>query len=191
MLSTSQTNRNLSTRFLQAIAPGRKGPQWGSSRLSRKLGLWNSNRPTGQHCRKPFSYLWVSLWRRQWPWHDLSPMLFFELVAWGKDIYWASGQAGSGKSTLMRYIFNNSWTHNLLQTQASKKRPVTAGYFLWKARDILQKSQRGLLQSLLYEILNQCQELVPVLCPLQLYRYDIRSKPWALRELFDALQQLK
>ena len=39
----------------------------------------------------------------------------------GKDVYWVSGQAGSGKSTLMRYIFDNSRNHNLLQTWVSKK----------------------------------------------------------------------
>ena len=90
----------------------------------------------------------------------------------------------------MRYIFDNSRTHNLLQTWASKKRLVTAGYFLWNAGDILQKSQRGLLQSLLYDILSQYHDLVAVIFPLRLYCYDTRSKPWALRELLDAFQQL-
>ena len=107
-----------------------------------------------------------------------------------KDIYWISGQAGSGKSTLMRYISDNSRTQALLQVWAPGKNLITAGHFLWHAGDLLQKSQRGLLQSLLYEILSRCRELVPAIFPLRLHDHFERSRPWASRELLSAFEHL-
>jgi hypothetical protein len=45
--------------------------------------------------------------------------------------------------------------------QGRVSRLVTARYFFWNAGSRLQKSQEGLLRSLLFDVLRQCPELVP------------------------------
>jgi predicted ATPase len=47
--------------------------------------------------------------RGEFPWDDLSKWLQFD-----SGIYWISGKAGSGKSTLMKHIYRQQKTRQLL-----------------------------------------------------------------------------
>jgi ABC-type glutathione transport system ATPase component len=76
-------------------------------------------------------------------------------------IFWVSGKAGSGKSTLMKYICDSTQTAASLHQWAGGAKLVTASYYFWNAGTDMQKSQQGLLQSLLYEILTRCPDLIP------------------------------
>ncbi len=82
----------------------------------------------------------------------------------GKGIYWVSGKAGSGKSTLMKYLHNHKETATALRSWAGNKNLVTAGHFFWYAGTDMQKSQQGLLQTLLFNVLRQSPALVPLVC---------------------------
>ncbi|XMA12658.1 hypothetical protein WAI453_005449 [Rhynchosporium graminicola] len=74
-------------------------------------------------------------------------------------IYWISGKAGSGKSTLMRYITQDPRTVAVLQSWAN--RPVMdASYFFWKSGAPDQASLIGLYCALLYQILSQEHHLI-------------------------------
>lgn len=76
--------------------------------------------------------------------------------------FWVEGKAGSGKSTLMKYIYEHKKTKRFLQqwADAGNKRLVTAKHFFWHSGTSLQKSQEGLLRSLLVEILRRCPDLI-------------------------------
>lgn len=76
--------------------------------------------------------------------------------------FWVEGKAGSGKSTLMKYIYEHNKTKRFLQqwADAGNKRLVTAKHFFWHSGTPLQKSQEGLLRSLLFEILRRCADLI-------------------------------
>lgn len=76
-----------------------------------------------------------------------------------------NGKAGSGKSTLMRYIHDKPHTRRLLSTWAEPLPLTTATFFFWNSGTSLQRSQSGLLRSLLYEILSQHRELIGNLLP--------------------------
>ncbi|KAL6874771.1 hypothetical protein J3F83DRAFT_728636 [Trichoderma novae-zelandiae] len=67
---------------------------------------------------------------------------------------WVKGSAGSGKSTLMK--------HTLAEIQkATDSRAVTiASYFYDASGETLEKSSRGLLQSVLYQIFTQNDRLL-------------------------------
>ncbi|KAK7983463.1 bifunctional epoxide hydrolase 2 [Apiospora arundinis] len=111
-----------------------------------------------------------------------------KLVAWlreGSGIFWATGLAGSGKSTFMKLIATHDTTRDLLQTWASGSRLITGNYFFWNLGSAMQKSQQGLLQSLLFQILRQDLELIPILCP---GRDTIL--PWTKTELCKVFEQL-
>lgn len=112
----------------------------------------------------------------------------------GKDVFWISGKAGSGKSTLMKYLYNHARTRTALSKWADEKELIIAGFFFWSAGTSIQKSQQGLLQSLLMHILKQSPGLTPSICP---QRWNVSRKAdeeeplWSRSELKDALMKLK
>lgn len=56
-------------------------------------------------------------------------------------------------------------TRNELQVWASGKELVFASFFFWNAGTNMQKSQEGLLRTIMYEILRQHPTLIPMLFP--------------------------
>ena len=54
----------------------------------------------------------------------------------------------------------------------------------------MQKSQQGLLQSLLREICGQCEELVPIVFPFRWKRYHEIGATWTRQELSEAFKKL-
>ncbi|KAH6850502.1 hypothetical protein B0I37DRAFT_323904 [Chaetomium sp. MPI-CAGE-AT-0009] len=88
-------------------------------------------------------------------WDDLS-----EWLRSGEDIYWVSGKAGSGKSTLMKRLFHHPRTKELL-TEWAKGDPVhLASFFFWNLGTPEQKTQEGLSRSLLHQILSRYPSLI-------------------------------
>lgn len=86
----------------------------------------------------------------------------------GSGLYWINGKAGSGKSTLMRFIYDSTITQQRLRVWAEQPEPVpsvTAGFFFWNSGTKDQRSKSGLLRSLLYEVLTKYPELIPVVLP--------------------------
>lgn len=115
---------------------------------------------------------------------------FRNWLQFGNDIYWISGKAGSGKSVLMNYIANEAFTRQTLQSWAGDTRLIIADYFFWNAGAPMQKSQQGLLQSLLREICGQCPEIVPVVCSSRWNRYHEIGATWSRLELSEAFRNL-
>lgn len=74
-------------------------------------------------------------------------------------IFWIRGKAGSGKSTLMKFLSHHPTTFEYLRRWAGPKTLVLASFYFWNSGTDLQKSQEGLLRSLIFEILRQCPEL--------------------------------
>ncbi|OAL40333.1 hypothetical protein AYO20_00069 [Fonsecaea nubica] len=87
-----------------------------------------------------------------------------KFVQWLKEedgVYWVSGRAGSGKSTLMKFVADHEQTMRYLEAWAGDKKLVTAYFFFWSASSHHpQTSQQGLLRTILYQILRQCPELI-------------------------------
>ncbi|CZR51229.1 uncharacterized protein PAC_01104 [Phialocephala subalpina] len=79
--------------------------------------------------------------------------------------YWINGKAGSGKSTLMKHIFNCPKTQDALTQWAGESRLLVASYFSWNLGTALQKTHVGLLRSLLHDIFSQIPDLVPTTLP--------------------------
>ncbi|KID94387.1 NACHT nucleoside triphosphatase, partial [Metarhizium majus ARSEF 297] len=78
-------------------------------------------------------------------------------------IFWIRGKAGSGKSTLMKFLCGDERTYdNLAAWATSRQRLVVAKYFFWSAGTPLQRSQEGLFRSLIYDILCQRPECIPM-----------------------------
>jgi hypothetical protein len=89
-------------------------------------------------------------------------------VAWlrsGNQIYHISGKAGSGKSTLMKFLCQHSRVRKELESWAAEKRLVFAQFFFWNSGEKLQTSLEGLYRSLLFETLKQYPGLIPEIFP--------------------------
>jgi hypothetical protein len=88
-----------------------------------------------------------------------------DFVRWleiGHHTYWINGKAGSGKSTLMNYVYQDNRTHNSLKVWAGTKELCTPSFFFWNAGSDMEKSSGGLLRSLLHQVLQEHPELTPM-----------------------------
>jgi len=124
------------------------------------------------------------------------PNQFLHWLSRCNGIYWVSGKPGSGKSTLMKYLCDHERTKTTLQEWAGTLTLVTGSYFFWSAGTEMQKSQQGLLQSLLCEMLRQCPYLIPIVVPsrwddLQTHKSPhYLSRSWNRKELMGAFERL-
>jgi len=50
----------------------------------------------------------------------------------GQDIYWINGKAGSGKSTLTKFICEHDKTNEALRTWAALNEVQILSYFFWR-----------------------------------------------------------
>jgi hypothetical protein len=96
-----------------------------------------------------------------WIFEENSSTKFVQWLKGDYGVYWVSGKPGSGKSTLMKFIAENEQTKTSLEEWVGNKTLVIASFFFWNASTHQsQKSQRGLLRTILYQILRQCPELI-------------------------------
>ena len=109
----------------------------------------------------------------------------------GTGTFWISGKAGSGKSTLMKFLHNNDKTHVALRRWASNARLLVACFFFWNAGTPMQKSQHGLLQTLLYHIFKQAPELIAATCPSRWQQRLPSKDSWKHEEILQAFSRLK
>ena len=96
------------------------------------------------------------------PWDD-----FVEWLQSGNGCYWISGKAGSGKSTLMKFLYHHEGTRARLDLWAASASTIllVAPFFFWEGGTPMQRSLVGLLRAILYEILSQRTELIAIASP--------------------------
>ncbi|KAL2849870.1 hypothetical protein BJY01DRAFT_210429 [Aspergillus pseudoustus] len=117
--------------------------------------------------------------------YDESRISFLPWLESGDGIYWINGLAGSGKSTLMKYASDSERTIEALKTWAGGLALYTASFYFWNQGLSKQKSQLGLFQSLLYQILKAAPHLVYAACD---DHFDAES--WDVDELKQAFDRL-
>jgi hypothetical protein len=132
---------------------------------------------------------------RTFEWIYSDPMVnFVNWLQMESTHYWITGHPGSGKSTLMKFIREDRRTQDCLTKWAAPKKLVTAAFFFWKSGTQMQMSQTGLLQSLLFEVLSQCQDLVARVFPAHWETYILFGGPfneyWTKTELERAFKRL-
>ncbi|KAL6399725.1 high-affinity nicotinic acid transporter [Ilyonectria robusta] len=115
-------------------------------------------------------------------------------VAWlrdSDDLYWIAGKAGSGKSTLMRFLTDYPTTRDLLKQWAGKNDLIVAKHYFWNPGTAIQKSQEGLFRSILLQILYQRPQLIPAVCADRWNaQYGDVFNPWSRTELMAAFVRL-
>ena len=116
---------------------------------------------------------------------------FAEWLRSGSEIYWINGKAGSGKSTLMRYIVEDSRTRKNLEYWAQGDVVELPSFYFWNSGATEQRSQSGLLRTMLCQILEQHPGLIPAVFPDEWnmkvahakYSMPINFGSWSLTQL--------
>lgn len=108
-----------------------------------------------------------------------------------EKLYWITGKPGSGKSTLMKFLYDNPLTWQHLRIWSTRKSLVAAGFFFWNSGSEMQMSSMGLLQTLLFNCLRQKRSLTSVIFPerwqaCQSFGEDLH--PWTWSELLQAFK---
>lgn len=83
----------------------------------------------------------------------------------GSGLYWITGKAGSGKSTLMKMLSEDKRTVELLAEWCGDQPVVLLSFYFWHSGTDTQRSILGLLRSLLCDILRARPDLAEVVYP--------------------------
>lgn len=134
----------------------------------------------------PGTYEWIFDETVKKPWPS-----FKSWLERGRGIYFIEGKAGSGKSTLMKFMINDRRTKQALKTQAPSppNEPIVLSFFFWLHGTPLERSYHGLVSSLLYQLLEG-----NAAATVQLLRNDTSlpkkssAHDWDVQELSRVLQ---
>ncbi|KAI1777646.1 hypothetical protein F4818DRAFT_320576 [Hypoxylon cercidicola] len=114
---------------------------------------------------------------------SLSPLPKF--LKSNDPVMWISGNAGSGKSTLMKHIYHaEKMKEEVLDGWASEGDLHTACFFMFEGGNRIQKSYEGFLRSVLYQILSTRRDLIKVAFP------SFFDGPWPPPVLFTSINNL-
>ncbi|KAG6358210.1 hypothetical protein INS49_014094 [Diaporthe citri] len=137
------------------------------------------------------------VWREQREWRNQKREAFLTWLRTGDGIFYCSGKAGSGKSTLMKFLAHESRTRDELSfwSQSQGTSLILSHFFFWNSGTPLQRSLEGLYRGIIWDILRQCPSLIPVVFPAAWSSIGIgmipaTSQPFTMDELESAMDRL-
>jgi hypothetical protein len=133
----------------------------------------------------------------EWIYRDPEPGVdsWASFATWlerGDGIYWIGGKAGSGKSTLMKFLQRDRRTTKFLEVWSKGLPLTTSGFFFWNSGTEIQMSQEGLLRSLLYNVVKKSMHFIPCLFPERWEIMSLGQDPpsWTVTECIRSLRRL-
>ena len=165
-------------------------------RRATRLMLYSLDFPQRDHRYKKiprayqatFNWLFERDHGQAQPWADFVEWLAAEGNA--ERLYWITGKAGSGKSTLMRYLADDARTHSALQQWAGSRDLAVASCYFWNpGKEKLQKSLEGLLRTLLRDLLIKIPGIAGAINQWRWQSYEIGATQlpaWTQTELLSA-----
>jgi hypothetical protein len=112
---------------------------------------------------------------------------FKQFLETPSSIYWVNGKAGSGKSSLMKYICEHDRCQQMLDVWSAPKSTLILSWYFWNSGTEIQKSLKGALCALVYQVLSLDQALALTL--LQSHYLDVTKlakdsvTDWSVTEL--------
>lgn len=105
-----------------------------------------------------------------------------------EPLFWISGKPGSGKSTLLKFLLEDERTRTHLETV--HPRILIVSHFFWMAGQLMERSIKGLLCTLLYQLLETTpiKHLESLQLPGSLHNRSRNShSDWSVKDLKTAL----
>ncbi|KAL6354114.1 hypothetical protein LRP88_12448 [Fusarium phalaenopsidis] len=112
-----------------------------------------------------------------------------------EQVYWITGKAGSGKSTLMKFLTQPHQSQDAAESSrnlpletrcteylgrwAGDQRLIMASFYFWAAGTTAQKSHKGLFKTLLSQLFRAFPEAIPFTFP----------KQWGVLSLFNEVSK--
>ena len=90
---------------------------------------------------------------------------FSEWLRSDNKLYWISGKAGSGKSTLVKFLVRHPQFKKSLEVWAKGQPLIIVEHYFWNAGSSIQKSQEGLFRTLLLSVHGQQPAFARLLFP--------------------------
>lgn len=112
----------------------------------------------------------------------------------GEGVYWIEGKAGSGKSTLMKFLQQDPRTRSLLEEWADGRPLALVSHYFWAPGTDMQRSLLGLFRTLLFQIFLKDPELIGQICGSRMSQTYGHMQPWTLQELeacFETLSKIQ
>lgn len=103
----------------------------------------------------------------RWDKRKLAWNLLLNWLRAGDKIFHVSGNPGSGKSTLMKFLSQHERTMEELKVWATTKKLIFCVFYFWNPGTMAQRNITGLYRSLLFQSLSQCPELTGEVFPVQ------------------------
>lgn len=137
------------------------------------------------------------LWREQRKWRNQKRQSFLNWLRAEDGIFYCSGKAGSGKSTLMKFLAQKRRTREELSlwSRTQGKTLILSQFFFWNSGTLLQRSLEGLYRGIIWDILRQCPNLIPVVFPatwscIGVGDSPLTFQPFTMDELESAMDRL-
>ncbi|RBQ91539.1 hypothetical protein FVER53263_20842 [Fusarium verticillioides] len=103
-------------------------------------------------------------------------------------IFHVSGKLGSGKSTLMKFLYSHHKTKDTLIQWAGTKKLAFTSFFFSRNGSKAQKSLNGLCSSIIHDVLQERPDLIPEVFPGQ---WDqTRHTPWKVDNRLEMLSSI-
>ncbi|KAI4180024.1 MAG: hypothetical protein L6R41_007500, partial [Letrouitia leprolyta] len=124
------------------------------------------------------TFQWIFDDTMKHPWSSFSQWLT------GNDcLYFVQGKPGSGKSTLMKFLAKESRTMELLQQWSSNNNILIVSFYFWLSGSKLQRSLKGLLCSLVRQIMQKKKRLFNLLSTDESLIAKRHINDWSVGEL--------
>jgi hypothetical protein len=96
--------------------------------------------------------------------YERPELKFVDWLKAGKGIYWIAGKAGCGKSTLMKFLFEDHRTYESLPKDIENT-SIFRFFFHDRGDNPFLKSQEGLFRAIIHSILSKYRQLIPITLP--------------------------
>ncbi|KAI7215798.1 hypothetical protein KC333_g5225 [Hortaea werneckii] len=104
-------------------------------------------------------------------------------------LFWIRGRPASGKSTLMKFLTDARRTDDVMKEWATDHDITIASHYFWAPGSTVQKSQQGMLQSFVHQVLLADLTLVPAVCRKR-WEARVSSTSWSTHELWACLETI-
>ena len=122
---------------------------------------------------------------------------FVDWMTSDQSLYWITGKAGAGKSTLMKMVCRDPRTRQLLSRWGDGRKVQMFSHYFWNSGTALQMSHEGLVRSMICQALEDMPNLSRELFPRRFEIYILFGglkawkEGWSWSELMTSFRRLK